>query len=403
MVSDALKTLANDIEGLLGIDINKHDDWSIETAAVHGYDAEDPLTGAITTPIYQAITFSHPAFEGTKGFGYTRTGNPTVLELENTIALLEGGKKAFAMASGMAAITLVLKLFSAGDHIVVGDDMYGGTYMLFDTIYSRYGLEFDYVDSSNTDELARAIKPNTKAIFVETPTNPTMKVVDIAAAAAIAHDAGALLVVDNTLMTSYFQKPFELGADLVVYSGSKYLCGHNDVMCGFVVVRDEELIEPIYNGYKTEGATLPPFDCWLMQRSLKTLPLRLRAQQENALAITAFLKEHPHVTDVLYVGDPEHPSYELTCKQSSGFGGMISFRTDTYERMQQVVERVRLITYAESLGGAESLITYPKVRTHSAMPEELLARLGIDDRLLRLSVGFESANDLIADLEQALA
>lgn len=395
--------LLKDIKDLGGIDENAHADWSYETTAVRGYNAEDPLTGAITTPIYQAITFAHPDFAGTKGFGYTRTGNPTVLELENTIALLEGGKKAFAMASGMAAIALMLKLFSTGDHIVVGDDLYGGTYSLFRNIYTRYGLEFDFVDSSRSEELAKAVKPNTKAIFVETPTNPTMKVVDIAAAAQIAHDAGALLVVDNTLLTSYFQRPFELGADIVIYSGSKYLSGHNDVMCGFLVLRDDTYIEPIYTGYMEEGATLPPFDSWLMLRSLKTLPLRLRAQQENAQAITQFLKNHPHVTDVLYAGDPDHPAYELMCRQTTGFGAMISFRTDTVERLQRAVERVKLITYAESLGGGESLITYPKVRTHSAMPEDLLARLGIDERLLRLSVGYENAADLIADLEQALA
>lgn len=403
MNDSSFEALAQEIEGLLGIDPARHAQWSVASRTVHGYTGPEPHTGSVCYPIYQSATFAHPAFGQSTGFAYSRCGNPTVLEFENSIALLEGGVKAFAFASGMAAICCVLKLFKAGDHIVVCDDLYGGTYRLFTNIYTRYGLEFDYVDASDVQAVAAAIKPNTRALFVETPTNPMMKVADVRALANLAHAHDALLVVDNTFLTSYFQRPLELGADLVVYSGTKYLCGHNDVLCGLVVVRDGTLIEPVYNAYMAEGGVLAPFEAWLMLRSLKTLGVRLHAQEENAKRICAFLKEHPHVTEVYYVGDPDHPNYALSCAQASGFGAMISFKVDSNERLLAVLERVSLIVFAESLGGVESLITYPYVQTHGSMPPELRDRLGIDDRLLRLSVGIEDANDLIADLAQALA
>ena len=403
MNDSSFEALAQEIEGLLGIDRARHAEWSIDSRTVHGYTGPEPHTGSVCYPIYQSATFAHPAFGQSTGFAYSRCGNPTVLEFENSIALLEGGIKAFAFASGMAAICSVLKLFKAGDHLVVCDDLYGGTYRLFTNIYTRYGLEFDYVDTSDVEAVAAAIKPHTRAIFVETPTNPMMKVADVRALADLAHAHDALLVVDNTFLTSYFQRPLELGADLVVYSGTKYLCGHNDVLCGLVVVGDGALIEPMYNAYMAEGGVLAPFEAWLMLRSLKTLAVRLRTQEENAKRICAFLKAHPCVTEVHYVGDPDHPDYDRSCAQSSGFGAMISFKVDSNERLLAVLERVSLIVFAESLGGVESLITYPYVQTHGSMPPELRDHLGIDDCLLRLSVGIEDADDLIADLSQALA
>lgn len=404
MDDSCFKAMASEIDGLLGVDPQMHAGWSRESTAVHGYLGRDPRTGSISFPIYQSATFAHPALHESTGYAYSRCGNPTVLELENTIALLEGGVKALAFSSGVAAISTALKLFSTGDHVLVSDDLYGGTYRLFQDIYhARYGLEFDYVDFSDLETVASLVKPNTRAFFVETPTNPMMKVADIAALAQLAHANDALLIVDNTFLTSYFQRPFEWGADLVIYSGSKYLCGHNDVICGFTVVRDESLLERVFMDYMTDGAALGPFEAWLMLRSLKTLGLRLQRQEENAKAICAFLKQHPHVTDVFYVGDPDHPSYELSSRQASGFGAMISFNADTEERALEALKRIELIAFAESLGGCESLMTYPLVQTHGSVPPHSREKLGIGACLLRLSVGIENVDDLIADLAQALA
>jgi len=293
-------------------------------------------------------------------------------------------------------------LFSAGDHLLVSDDLYGGTYRLFSDIYTRYGMEFDYVDFTDLAEVEAAIRPNTRAFFVETPTNPTMKVVDLAAASELAHSHEIMFVVDNTLMTPYFQKPFDFGSDIIIHSGTKYLCGHNDVTAGFLVVRDERFLEDFFTITMSEGALLSPADSWLMLRSLKTLGVRLDRQQENSLAIAAFLKDHAHVTDVYYVGDPAHPAYELSCRQTNGFGAMISFRVDSPDRVNPTLERLRVISYAESLGSVESLMTFPLMQTHGAMAPELREKLGIDDRLLRLAVGIEDVRDLIADLDQAL-
>lgn len=404
MDDSSFESMAREIAGLLGIERQRHSEWSLETRAIHGYEGRDPRTGAVSYPIYQTATFAHPALHESTGFAYSRCGNPTVLELENTIALLEGGLKAYAYTSGLAAITTLLKMFQAGDHLLVSDDLYGGTYRLFHDVYAtRYGLEFDFVDFCDLEAVERAIKPNTRAFFVETPTNPMMHVADIAALAQLAHGNGALLVVDNTFLTCFFQRPLELGADAVVYSGTKYLCGHNDVTCGFVVIRDETLLERSFMDYMSEGGALAPFEAWLMLRSLKTLGVRLRQQEANAKRICSWLKEHPHVTSVLYVGDSEHPGYELMQRQANGFGAMISFNVDSNERLLRVLERVQLITFAESLGGAESLITYPLVQTHGSIPAQIRDELGISETLLRLSVGLEDADDLIADLAQALA
>ncbi len=400
------KAMADEIEGLLGIDRGRNAGLGFATKAVHGYGAFPDAAGSVSQPLYQTATFAHPALHRSTGFAYSRCGNPTVLELEDTIALLEGGCKALAYCSGMAAISSIVKLFEAGDIVLVSDDLYGGTHRLFQDVYAaRYGIDFRSVDLSDLAavESACAEADQIKAFFVETPTNPTMKVADIRALAELAHGRGALLIVDNTFLTCYFQRPFELGADLVVYSGTKYLCGHNDVICGFVVIRDEELIERVFMDYMSEGDALGPFDAWLMLRSLKTLTLRLDAQQQRAQEICTFLKGHPHVSRVLYVGDPDHPQYELSCAQSTGFGAMISFYTDSVERAERVLERVQLVTFAESLGGVESLITYPAVQTHGSIPAEIRERIGITDTLLRLSVGTEDAADLVADLDQALS
>ena len=303
----------------------------------------------------------------------------------------------------MAAISGLLKLFRAGDHFLVSDDLYGGTYRLFADIFQNFGLSFDFVDFTDLGEVKRELRPETRAFFVETPTNPTMKVVDLAATSALAHEAGALLVVDNTLMTPYFQKPFDFGADIVVHSGTKYLCGHNDVTAGFLVVKDSSFIQDLFTITMSEGALLDPFSSWLMLRSLKTLGVRLERQQENARVIAEYLVSHSHVSAVYYVGDPDHPAFELTKRQTSGFGGMISFRVDKADRVAPALERLRIVAYAESLGSVESLMTFPLMQTHGAMHPDLRRKLGIDERLLRLSVGIEDVRDLIDDLEQALA
>lgn len=403
MNDSSFEAMAEEIDGLLGIDQDKHAGWHADSIAVRGYEGIDARTGAISYPLYQSATFAHPAWGQSTGYCYSRCGNPTRLELENTIALLEGGKKCLAFSSGMAAITTLLKLLRSGDHVLVSDDLYGGTYRLFSNIYTQYGLEFDYVDLTDPEVLAASFKPNTKLVFLETPTNPTMKVADIAAVAKAAHEHDAVFAVDNTFLTMYFQKPFELGADVVIYSGTKYLCGHNDVLSGFLVLRDNTLLEPLFNATMSEGNQLSPFDSWLMLRSLKTLGVRMRQQESNAKSMAEMLKANPHVTDVFYVGDPDHPDYELSSRQTTGFGAMISFKTDAHERALAVLERTKLILFAESLGGTESLITYPLVQTHGSIPKPMLDKLGIDDRLLRLSVGIEDVDDLLADLEQALA
>lgn len=403
MNDSSFEAMADEIDGLLGIDQQKHAGWHADSIAVRGYEGIDAHTGSISYPLYQSATFAHPAWGQSTGYCYSRCGNPTRLELENTIALLEGGKKTMAFSSGMAAITTLLKLLRAGDHVLVSDDLYGGTYRLFSNIYTQYGLEFDYVDLTDPDVLAASFKPNTRLVFLETPTNPTMKVADVAAVGEAAHAHGAVFAVDNTFLTMYFQKPFELGADVVIYSGTKYLCGHNDVLSGFLILRDNTLLEPLFNATMSEGNQLDPFDSWLMLRSLKTLGVRLRQQERNAKRIAEALKANPHVTDVFYVGDPDHPNYELSKRQTTGFGAMISFKTDTHERALAVLERTKLILFAESLGGTESLVTYPLVQTHGSIPKPMLDKLGIDDRLLRLSVGIEDIDDLLADLEQALA
>ncbi|HEX9063128.1 MAG TPA: PLP-dependent aspartate aminotransferase family protein [Clostridia bacterium] len=374
----------------------------MSTKVVHGSKCYDPQTGAISTPIYQSATFRHPGLNQTTGYDYSRLQNPTREELENTISCLENGKFGFAFSSGMAAVSTILSLFAPGDHIIVSDDLYGGTYRLFDQIYKKYGLEFSFIDTSNINQIESSIAKNTKAVFVETPSNPIMKVADLRKISGLLKSLNKLLIVDNTFLSPYFQRPLDLGADIVIHSGTKYLGGHNDTLAGLIVVNDDSLAENIKLIQKSEGAVLSPFDSWLILRGIKTLGIRLEKQQENAMKIARWLPGHKNVTKVIYVGLPEHEGYEISKAQSSGFGAMISFYVKDKSIVEKVLERVKVIIFAESLGGVESLITYPVVQTHSAIPFEMREKIGVTDTLLRLSVGIEAAEDIIADLEQAL-
>lgn len=375
---------------------------SIETKVVHGCKCYDPHTGAVSFPIYQSATFRHPGLYQTTGYDYSRLQNPTREELENTVSNLENGKHGFAFSSGMAAVSTTLTLFLPGQHIIVSDDLYGGTYRIFEEVYKRYGIEFSYVDTSRINEVEKAFKSSTSAVFIETPSNPTMKVSDIALISELARSSGALTIIDNTFLTPYFQRPLEHGADIVIHSGTKYLGGHNDTLSGFIITNDDDLGEKIKLIQKSEGAVLAPFDSWLILRGIKTLGVRLERQQENAIKIAKWLKQHKKIKKVYYAGLSEHEGYELSRKQASGFGAMISFEVESPELVEKVLERVKVIIFAESLGGVESLITYPVVQTHAAIPMEIRERIGVNDRLLRLSVGIENVDDIINDLEQAL-
>lgn len=382
--------------------INTKKQLKSETQVVHGAKGYDKHTGAISFPIYQSATFRHPGLNESTGYDYSRLQNPTREELENTLAILENAKYGFAFSSGMAAINTVLSLFEPGQHIIVSDDLYGGTYRICDAIYKRYGISFDYINTSNIKEIKEAIKPSTKAIFIETPSNPTMKVSDIKALSLLAKNQGLLTIVDNTFLTPYFQNPLNLGADIVVHSGTKYLAGHNDTLAGFIVVSEDSLAEQIRFIQKSEGAVLAPFDSWLVLRGIKTLAVRLEKQQANAFLIAKWLKGHPAVEKVFFVGLEEHEDYEISKKQASGFGAMVSFSVKDEKLIEQVLKRVKLILFAESLGGVETLITYPIVQTHADIPQKLLDKIALDKKLLRLSVGIEAAEDIIEDLRQAL-
>lgn len=377
--------------------------YSFETQCVHGSEERTWKDGerSVSTPIYQSATFFHTQI-GHGQFNYTRQDNPTRLHLEETVAALEGGADAIAFASGMAAIAAVFELFRPGDHIIVSEDLYGGTTRLFNNVSRKNGLLVDFVDTCDAGKIRAAVRPETKAIYVETPSNPMMNVTDLREARRIAAAADALLIVDNTFMTPYFQKPLSLGVDLVVHSGTKFLAGHNDTISGFVVTATKRLGEDVRLIGKTTGGMLSPFDSWLVERGIKTLAVRLEREQETALTLARALRENPHVKKVYYVGLPEHPGYAVNKSQTTGFGAMISIRTDSEETALRALRKVRLITFAESLGGTESLITYPLTQTHDSVPEEQRRRLGIDGSLLRLSVGLENAQDLLADIRQAL-
>ena len=376
----------------------------METRCVHGGDHRFPDSrDSISMPIYQTATFAHPDLgHSPNRFYYTRLTNPTREHLEETVSSLEGAANTIAFTSGMAAISAVFELFSPGDKIICSSDLYGGTVLQFDLISRKNGLVLEFADTTDPEALTAAMTGDVKAIYIETPSNPMMNVTDIRICAELAKKHGALLIVDNTFLSPYFQNPIELGADIVIHSGTKYLGGHNDTLAGFVCLADDHLSEKLYKISYTMGATLSPFDSWLMIRGIKTLAVRMERAQENALAIAKWLQTHPKVTKVHYVGLPDHPGYEVNAKQSRGSGAMLSFAVDSRETALQVLDKVKIIAFAESLGGPESLITLPVTQTHADVPEEERRRLGITDSLLRLSVGLENAQDLIEDLRQAM-
>ena len=376
----------------------------METRCVHGGDHRFPDSrDSISMPIYQTATFAHPDLgHSPDRFYYTRLTNPTRNHLEETVSSLEGAANTIAFTSGMAAISAVFELFSPGDRILCSCDLYGGTVLQFDLISRKNSLILDFTDTADPDALTAAMTEDIKAIYIETPSNPMMNVTDIRLCASLAKKHGALLIVDNTFLSPYFQNPIGLGADIVIHSGTKYLGGHNDTLAGFVCLADDRLSEKLYKISYTMGATLSPFDSWLMIRGIKTLAVRMERAQENALAIAAFLQNHPKVSKVHYVGLPDHPGYEVNARQSRGSGAMLSFAVDSHETALQVLAKVKIIAFAESLGGPESLITLPVTQTHADVPEEERLKLGITDSLLRLSVGLENAQDLIEDLRQAM-
>ncbi len=374
-----------------------------ETRLVHAGVGQDPRTGAVSTPIYQCATFQHPGLGQTTGYDYSRTKNPTRSALEAALAALEAGAGAAAFASGMAALTTVLHLLRPGDHVVVTEDLYGGTHRLLTQVFNHLGLGHTFVDTSDTAATAAAIGPNTRMLLVETPTNPLLKVADLRALGEVARQHRLLYVVDNTFLTPYLQQPLTLGADLVVHSVSKYLAGHNDVVAGAVVARTPELAERVAFLQNATGGILGPQDAWLVLRGIKTLGLRMRQSQENAIALAHWLQQHPAVTQVYFPGLANDPGYDCLRRQATGPGAMLAFRVRDAALVPQVLARVRVILFAESLGGVETLITYPWSQTHADVPESERRRLGVDDRLLRLSVGIEHAADLQADLAQALA
>ena len=376
----------------------------METRCIHGSGHRYKESScAISFPIYQTASFAHtePGHNGT-GFDYSRESNPTRQQLEETVASLEGAADAVAFSSGMAGIAAFFELFQPGGHIVCSEDLYGGTVRLMRSIAEKNGLSVTAVDTTDVERLQAALWPETRAIFLETPSNPMMRVTDIRACAGLAKRNGALLAVDNTFLSPYWQNPIELGADIVLHSGTKFLAGHNDTVAGFLCSADSELGERVRLISKTVGNVLAPFDSWLVLRGLKTLAVRMERQQENAKKIAQWLAEQPWVGQVFYVGLPAHPGYAVNAAQARGAGSMISFTVDSEETALRVLKNVRLIAFAESLGGTESLITYPMMQTHPDVPREMRERLGITETLLRLSVGLEHADDLIADLAQAL-
>ncbi|MDR0389948.1 MAG: PLP-dependent aspartate aminotransferase family protein [Spirochaetaceae bacterium] len=375
---------------------------SLDTILARGATPFEPRTGAISTPIYQSSTFRHPGLGETTGFDYTRASNPTRLELEKTLALAEHGKYGLAFASGMGAISSLIKLFKSGDHLIVSEDLYGGTFRLFNEYYKNYGLSFSWVDSSDFGRVEAALRPETRAIFIETPSNPMMKVSDIKGCAGLIHKRGGFLIVDNTFLSPYFQNPLDLGADFVVQSGTKYLAGHNDTLSGFIVHSNDEKAESLIEAQKSEGATLGPFDSWLTLRGLKTLAVRMERHNRNARRVALWLREQGRIEKVFYPGFEDHPQYALSVSQSRGFGGMISFYLKDERDVPVILKEIKLILFAESLGGVESLITYPLVQTHGAIPEAMRLSAGVNSRLMRLSVGLEDTEDIIADLSQAL-
>lgn len=373
-----------------------------ESKVVHGSEGTEKTTGAISFPIYQTATFEHKNVEDKTGYNYCRCINPTREELEKTMCILENGTRAFAVSSGMAAITLAFSVLKPNDHLIMSDDIYGGTSRAVTDVLVPNGVTYDSIELSDLDLLKSKINPNTKMIFIETPTNPMMRIADIEEISKIAHENNILVVVDNTFLTPYYQKPLLLGADMVVHSGTKYLAGHNDVLSGVLVVKDEALSEKLEIQTYINGAALSPLDSWLLIRGIKTLALRMDKHSQNAKKVFDFLKSHKKVQKVFYVGDTNHKDADIIAKQNTGHGGMISIQLDSLETVNKLLEGLNLIIFAESLGGVESLITHPSSRTHTEIDEAKKQALGLTDSLVRLSVGIEDADDIIEDLRQAL-
>ena len=374
------------------------------TRAIHAGQTPDPTTGAIMTPLYLTSTFVQTSPGEHKGYEYSRTSNPTRKAYEDCLASLESGTHGFGFASGCAASTTVMHMLEAGDHVVASDDLYGGTFRLFDKVIRKNGIEFSFVDMTNLDQVKAAIKSNTKLMWMETPTNPMLKILDIKALSLLAQSKGVVSVVDNTFMSPYFQRPLELGADIVVHSTTKFINGHSDIVGGAVVVKDDKIAEKLAFLSNSMGGICSPFDAYMCMRSLKTLPVRMKAHQDNAMSVVKLLEEHKAVDKVIYPGLESHPQYDLACSQMSGFGGMITFYLEGgLPAARQMLEKVRVFALAESLGGVESLVEHPAIMTHASVPLDIRKSLGIDDGLVRLSVGIEDISDLLADLEQALS
>lgn len=375
----------------------------ISTRAIHAGQRPEPLAGAIMTPVYLTSTYVQEGLGINKGYEYARGKNPTREALERNVATLENGRHGFAFSSGMGCLDSIMKLFRAGDHILCGENVYGGTFRLFDKILRHFGLSFSYVDTSDAQKVADAVTPNTRALLVETPTNPLMRLTDLVAMADIAKRAGALLIVDNTFASPVLQRPLELGANIVWHSTTKYLNGHSDMIGGIAVVLEDELATRLQFIANAAGAVPGPFDCWLALRGTKTLPLRMRQHDANGRRIAAYLAEKVGEENVFYPGLPSHPHHELAKRQMSGFGGMISVETGSKDNAAKVLGKVRLFSLAESLGGVESLISHPASMTHASVPIEKRAEIGITEGMIRLSCGVEDVEDLLEDLEQAFA
>jgi cystathionine gamma-lyase/cystathionine beta-lyase/cystathionine gamma-lyase/homocysteine desulfhydrase len=372
------------------------------TRAIHAGQPPDPTTGAVAMPIYQNVTYVHDELGKHKGYEYARVQNPTREALETNVASIESGKAGHAFASGMAAISTLASLLVAGDHAVVSRNVYGGTYRFFREVLERYDLSFSWVDSSNLDALAAAMTPRTRLVLVETPTNPLMEITDLAGAAEIAHAGNALMAVDNTFMSPYFQRPLELGADVVMHSATKFLNGHSDSLGGVLVTNDDKAAEWFSFMQKSAGAVLGPIDSFLTLRGIKTLAVRMERHETSGREIAGFLAGHPKIQKVLYPGLPDHPGHELHSSQASGFGSMITFDLGSFEAAKRLLDRVEVMALAESLGGVESLISHPASMTHASVPEEQRAEIGLTDGMVRISVGLEDLDDLTADLERAL-
>jgi cystathionine gamma-lyase len=372
------------------------------TRAIHAGQRPDPLSGAIMPPVYQTSTYVQEGMGRHKGYEYARGKNPTREALERNVAALEGGRHGFAFASGMACLDSIMKLFRGGDHILCGESAYGGTFRLFDKILRHYGLTFTFLDTRDPQRVADACTPATRAIVVETPTNPLMRITDLAAVADVAHRVNARLIVDNTFATPFFQRPFDHGADIVYHSTTKYLNGHSDMIGGICVVRDDQLADQIQFIANAAGAVPGPFDSWLALRGTKTLHLRMPRHDANARRIAPWLAERLGEQNVIYPGLTSHPQHALAARQMTGFGGMITIELGTRDRAAHILERVRVFSLAESLGGVESLISHPASMTHASVPPEQRARLGITEGMVRLSCGVEDVEDLLEDLEQAL-